>query len=610
MLSYTWTPRKTLITEGSTVTIYNLEKRLVVPPQPPVISGKNVTIYVEKEGRYFVKIQSQTVSTTHYVDVNDPANDGGGPIPETSLPERLSEASLNATYVGQSNGTLGAELVTNGDFAADLTGWTGANWAWVAGAAKHTAGSTAALLQAATAPTVGTTYAVTFTVSGLTAGDVSAYLGGTFIATATNGTTTGYVTATSTDPIQFVPASNFDGSVDSVSVKVLTSSPVRVDSHTTFTKPIKLHTGIEIPTGLPIRIGKDALKANTKGTYNTPSSNIAIGYQAGMNTTEGHVTAVGYRAAEATSGTGVVTAFGKWAGMSTTTGHSTLFGNAAGLLATTGNIDVFGDEAASKVTTGTGIAAFGYYALNGLVTGTATAFGHKAGMNCGSAADFTAVGWQAGLAATGTGMVAVGKLAGAATTTGRATAIGQEALASNTIQHSTAVGYRAGLYSTGSVTLIGYQAGLAATTGRVTALGNSAALDFTTGNGVFVGHQTGYGLTPANAPKTDAQAVLIGDYANRSVPSATYLENYVGVGYAALVGASNATAIGYMAAANHSQSVALGASSTTTAANQLMIGDRDIESTRTAGGVVLKSPDGTRYKITVANGGTIAVAAA
>ena len=36
----------------------------------------------------------------------------------------------------------------------------------------------------------------------------------------------------------------------------------------------------------------------------------------------------------------------------------------------------------------------------------------------------------------------------------------------------------------------------------------------------------------------------------------------------------------------------------------------DIECTTSGGGVILKSPDGTRYRITVANGGTLSIAAA
>lgn len=41
-----------------------------------------------------------------------------------------------------------------------------------------------------------------------------------------------------------------------------------------------------------------------------------------------------------------------------------------------------------------------------------------------------------------------------------------------------------------------------------------------------------------------------------------------------------------------------------------MVGPRDVEITHTTKGIVLKSPDGTRYRVTVANGGSLVVTAA
>lgn len=108
MLEYTWQPRKTLINTGSTVTIRDLNQNTVTPPQAPVISGRNVTIYVSEEGRYFVTIKSQGTSTTHRVDVNDPENDTGpGITTPLADPERpgtfkignealLGETALNS----------------------------------------------------------------------------------------------------------------------------------------------------------------------------------------------------------------------------------------------------------------------------------------------------------------------------------------------------------------------------------------------------------------------------------------------------------------------------------------------------------------------------------
>ena len=42
----------------------------------------------------------------------------------------------------------------------------------------------------------------------------------------------------------------------------------------------------------------------------------------------------------------------------------------------------------------------------------------------------------------------------------------------------------------------------------------------------------------------------------------------------------------------------------------LRVGADDLEITDSAKGLILKSPDGTRYRVTVANGGTLSVGAA
>ena len=521
----------------------------------------------------------------------------------------VTPASGAAAYLAKASGTLGAEIITNGTFTTNLSGWVGAGWAWLASAAKHTPGSATALTQAAAVPVVGTTYALSITTSGVTAGQATIYVGGGYLI-GTTGTFTGYITATSADALRVIPTDDFDGSVDSVSMKALTSTPARVDSGVTFTKPITLTSGINVATGVPISLGKDALK-NTAGlgVYSVPSSNVGIGYQAGMNTTTGHITAVGYRAGEANTD-GVLTAFGKWAGLSNTTGHTTVYGNAAGMKNTTGNIDVFGDEAGADNTTGT-IAAFGYYAAHTNVTGTVTAVGHLAGDQMGTDSTCTIVGHMAGRLYTGDGGTMVGQAAGQVATTARLVAVGHEALRNATTGPATAVGFRAGYGCTSSdSTFIGYQAGYASTTGQVVAIGASAALEVTTGGLIAIGKRAGYGLTIANSPKTDTAGILIGEFANRSVPSATALIEYVGIGYNALVGAHGAVSIGTNSNASHTDSVALGRSSATSAANQVMVGNRDVESTRTGGGVILKSPDGTRYKVAVANGGTISVVAA
>jgi hypothetical protein len=88
------------------------------------------------------------------------------------------------------------------------------------------------------------------------------------------------------------------------------------------------------------------------------------------------------------------------------------------------------------------------------------------------------------------------------------------------------------------------------------------------------------------------------------------------------IGQTNQIVIGYNANGLGSNSVVLGNASITTTAlrgnvgigttapsSKLQVSAGDVEVDTIAKGVILKSPDGTRYRVTVANGGTLSVAA-
>ena len=83
------------------------------------------------------------------------------------------------------------------------------------------------------------------------------------------------------------------------------------------------------------------------------------------------------------------------------------------------------------------------------------------------------------------------------------------------------------------------------------------------------------------------------------------------LGRATSVSANNGTAIGDSAviATGHTDAVALGQGSTTQRSASVAVGPRDIESTGPGKGLILQSPDGTKYRIAVANGGTISATA-
>jgi len=187
----------------------------------------------------------------------------------------------------QSTATLGSELVTNGSFDTDLTGWTyggGSDWTWDAsGKALHATGNTTALTQDITTSS-GTTYQVKVTTTrtagyvrlsfGDTEGSYSLY-SSTYIYTfKANGTS---------ETLTFTPSSDFDGTVDSISVKAITaaSSPVLAVNNSDGSVGLELRSG---GSGLyNTFVGDDA------GAYNTTGSNNSfLGYQAGYSNTTGY----------------------------------------------------------------------------------------------------------------------------------------------------------------------------------------------------------------------------------------------------------------------------------------------------------------------------------
>lgn len=483
----------------------------------------------------------------------------GNPVAVGEL--TVEQAAVMASFPG----TEGSNAVTNGTFASDLTAWTGANWSWAAGGAQHTTGSTAALTQGALLSARGTTYKVTFTISSFVAGEVRVYFGGAFGGRRfANGTYTEYFTASATTPAAFtiVPSSTFDGKVSAISVVTVADSGVfDVKSSATFRKRLTLHDGIEIADGAPISIGTNALRYNETGTYNVAASNIAIGYGAGAVASAAQVTVVGYLAGEATTGDGVLTAFGKWAGRANTTGHATFFGNACGRSSTTAQSTGMGDECMGNSTTGT-VTAVGYYAGYGNTTGDGvTAFGYRAAYGGGTNSGVTAIGHDSLYNNTSTGATVVGWNAGNVNTSGLITAMGYEAARYNLGGNVCAFGYQAGrqnisgfltafgnnaaqLCTTGRPTALGYQACASTTTGFPVSVGYNSAFSNTTGDLIAIGYQAGFGTTSANSPATDTGGILIGRNANRTVPTATVLTNYVGIGDAVVVDKSNQVILG------------------------------------------------------------------
>jgi hypothetical protein len=148
--------------------------------------------------------------------------------PTAQLQVNADEGASTANTFYAGNNVTSTELITatNDRTFAGSGNWTGTNWAVSSGVFLHTAGNTAdAVLANANLTTSsilnGRIYNVTFTVAGMTTGNLTAKLGtsaGTAITT--NGTYTQAITA-SADNVNliFTPTSTFDGSIDNVSVQ-------------------------------------------------------------------------------------------------------------------------------------------------------------------------------------------------------------------------------------------------------------------------------------------------------------------------------------------------------------------------------------------------------
>jgi trimeric autotransporter adhesin len=388
--------------------------------------------------------------------------------------------------------TAGPELLANAGFDSDLTGWTADGWTYASGAALHTTGNVSALSQSVAGIVSGDICQIVITISGRTAGSTSLSLGAAIYgATLTTSGTVALAAASSgTLTFSITPTTDFNGSIDAVSLKRLTPCAA-------------LDT---------VRDSSGAVVIERRGSaslYNT-----ANGYQAlRSNTTGGSNTANGYQALLSNTTGGNNTANGVNALRSNTTG---------------GNNTANGRDALLSNTAGGSNTANGYQALLSNTAG---------GSN-------TANGYQA---------------LRSNTTGGNNTANGVNALRSNT------------------------------TGGNNTANGANALLSNTTG-----------GSNTANG--RDALR-----YTNNGAAAAAP-NNCVAIGYDTRIlteSDTNAVVIGHAARGQGSNTVAIGSSAIT---GNYVYGD--IESLSTAAGIILKSPDGTRYKIAVANGGTLTVAPA
>ncbi|MFA7301583.1 MAG: hypothetical protein WC069_04690 [Candidatus Shapirobacteria bacterium] len=150
----------------------------------------------------------------------NPSNTANGVFVAVAYGSAIGAISTN-NGVSWTQVSLAPDVVVNGDFTGNADGWTlGAGWAYGTNNIVHTSGTTIVTPNPTLTIVASTQYEVTFTVSGCTAGSVTAQIGGiNGTARSTNGTFVQVITTTGTGNLSFTPTTDFDGAIDDIKVR-------------------------------------------------------------------------------------------------------------------------------------------------------------------------------------------------------------------------------------------------------------------------------------------------------------------------------------------------------------------------------------------------------
>ena len=259
-------------------TTAQMQRRL--HPQPGVVLGSNCPLEISP--------QLAAVPTASSLAIQDNSSSGDIVGVRQNTTERLVLDATGANYIGTSAGTtatLGSELLTNGTFDSDLTGWTisdtGAGWSYAAGTAEHGTGNVETLSQNISV-TNGTTYQVEFDVSGRTAGTFTVSIGAVSLINSGSGTTftstsdrTLVASGTGSQALTITPTSDFDGAIDNVTVRAITATITPVlaltDSSNNAVVEVRGDTSL-----YNLGIGTYSLYSNTTGSSNAALGNSSL----------------------------------------------------------------------------------------------------------------------------------------------------------------------------------------------------------------------------------------------------------------------------------------------------------------------------------------------
>ena len=350
------------------------------------------------------------------------------------------------TINGTNTSTVSAsELCTNGSFTVNTTGWIlGTGWTHDAinGEVDHTPGNTA-FLTWDTSIASYYTLRVVFTIKNRSAGSVDCIMsyngvldtiGGTY---STSGTYTCYVPYTdSSDRFAFAPTSDFDGSIDDVSLKLITQvNPIFSIGGTEFFNPG--NTNFSIGTGsfkhkgagsYNVAVGEGSQRYNYSGSGNTSLGVFSmLSLSSGLNNVALGYHALGY-CRGATSTCVAIGAYSeqKFRGTSTVAigeqscrygyGRSNVFiGNTAGFgvdsITNTSNYNVgIGTECLYSINGAIETVAIGNQSLSSITSGYYnTAIGNLTGAYLDTGESNTLIGRKAGYYLSGSYNVAIGR---------------------------------------------------------------------------------------------------------------------------------------------------------------------------------------------------------
>ena len=297
-------------------------------------------------------------------------------------------------------------------------------------------------------------------------------------------------------------------------------------------------------------------------------------------------------------------------------------GGAAGLVAGTGADSM---KSADSLTTVAPVAA----ASNAIAIGndTVVGIGATASIAFGQLAEIQStngvvIGYNADIGYSSNESVVIGSNALASGSTPNSVVIGRSAKAY--IGNSVAIGNTSYVTGTGSGVAIGNGArvnggkSIAIGTGNTIRGGATAATiiigdalgDTYNNDTIAIGHNyptsldfRGNSVSLGNAIYPSERGVYVGNGANHTLGGA---KECVAIGEGATTSANQAISLGASSLTTASNSVALGYGVTAAIANTVSI--KELECQTVGGGIILYSPNGTAYKITVSDAGALVVA--